>query len=64
MHINCFRSKFIPKCWYANGVTCLPLGVLAKNPNWIKYGSYTSSIVSVSSPIVTAIVSKPTGPPE
>ena len=34
-----------------------------KKPICIKYGSYTSSIVSTSSPIVAASVSKPTGPP-
>jgi len=39
------------------------LGVLAKNPICIKYGSYTSSRVSTSSFTVAANVSKPTGPP-
>ena len=37
--------------------------VLAINPICIRYGSYTSSIVSTSSPIVELKVSIPTGPP-
>ena len=41
----------------------LPLGVLDKKPICIKYGSYTSSIVSISSPIVAASVSSNNGPP-
>ena len=43
---------------YAKGVTILPLGVLEINPNCIRNGSYTSSIVVCSSPIEEAIASK------
>lgn len=48
---------------YAGGNTTLPLKVLDINPICIKYGSYTSSIVSTSSPTVTANASIPTGLP-
>ena len=46
-------------CLYAEGIGILPLAVLAIKPICIKYGSYTSSTVSGSSPIVVAIVSIP-----
>ena len=48
---------------YAAFVAILPLGVLDIKPSCNKYGSYTSSIVFGSSPIVAAKVSRPTGPP-
>ena len=53
----------IPICLYANGVAILPLGVLVIYPICIRYGSYTSSKVSTSSPTVVASVSNPTGLP-
>src|SRR6186997_164092 len=40
-----------------------PRGVRWRNPSWSRYGSYTSSIVSGSSPSETASVDRPTGPP-
>ena len=40
-----------------------PRGVRCRKPSWSRYGSYTSSIVSGSSPSVTASVESPTGPP-
>ena len=58
-----FLSYSIPKWSYACFVTTLPLVVLTKNPICSKYGSYTSSIVPISSPIVALKVSIPTGPP-
>ena len=51
------------RCSYASCVTQRPLGVRVKNPICIRYGSYTSSSVTASSPIVAASVSSPTGPP-
>src|SRR6266545_3740477 len=48
---------------YAARVTILPRGVRLRNPCWIKNGSYTSSMVSLSSQIAAARVSRPTGPP-
>ncbi|MPM82304.1 hypothetical protein SDC9_129365 [bioreactor metagenome] len=57
------RGTFNPRCSYASLVTHLPRGVRFKNPICIRYGSYTSSIVTVSSPTVADNVSSPTGPP-
>ena len=52
-----------PELRYAAGSGTLPLTVRAIKPICIRYGSYTSSTVSASSPIVVAIVSIPTGLP-
>ena len=41
----------------------LPRGVRFRKPCWMRKGSYTSSIVSLSSQIAAAKVSSPTGPP-
>ena len=40
-----------------------PRGVRWRKPSWSRYGSYTSSTVSGSSPSATASVERPTGPP-
>ena len=48
---------------YALGSAILPRSVRDTNPICIKYGSYTSSIVSISSPVDAASDSIPTGPP-
>src|SRR5579859_6480627 len=40
-----------------------PRGVRAMKPSCSRYGSYTSSMVSVSSLVLAANVSSPTGPP-
>ena len=48
---------------YARFVAIRPRWVRSKNPNCSRYGSYTSMIVSDSSLMDAAIVSRPTGPP-
>ena len=52
-----------PRCSYALSVSTRPRGVRLIRPCWSRYGSKTSSIVSASSPIATASVESPTGPP-
>src|SRR5205823_7087939 len=46
-----------------SSVMMRPRGVRCRNPSCRRYGSYTSSIVSCSSPRATASVDSPTGPP-
>ena len=55
---------FFEKPFYCYCKTTLPFGVLAIKPICNKYGSYTSSIVSISSPKDAAKASIPTGLPE
>src|SRR5215217_5441503 len=56
-------SAVRPRCRYARSVATRPRGVRVTNPSCSRYGSYTSSIVSVSSPTEAARVDRPTGPP-
>src|SRR6266536_1168540 len=56
-------SSAAPTCRRPSSVTILPRGVRWRKPSWSRYGSYTSSIVSGSSPSATASVERPTGPP-
>ena len=44
-------------------MTTRPRGVRVKKPSCIRYGSYTSSMVEASSPVMALSVSSPTGPP-
>src|SRR6478672_154380 len=46
-----------------SAVITRPRGVRCRKPSCSRYGSYTSSIVSGSSPSATASVERPTGPP-
>src|SRR3989344_4178152 len=56
-------EKLCPRCWYALRVATRPRGVRSRNPNCIRYGSYTSSMGSFSSEVAAARGRKPTGPP-
>ena len=51
------------KCSYARRVAMRPRGVRSKKPIWRRYGSCTSSIVSIYSDVEAANVWIPTGPP-
>src|SRR5579885_1734632 len=51
------------RCSYAARIATRPRGVRAMKPSCSRYGSYTSSIVSESSLVLAARVSRPTGPP-
>ncbi len=63
-----FYDASLPKNFLRNlasmrGGICLPRVVFSRYPLRNKNGSYTISIVLLSSPIIEAIVSRPTGPP-
>ncbi len=60
---NFYINPIFCICSFAAGVVTRPRGVRLMNPICIRKGSYTSSMVSVSSLTLTASVSAPTGPP-
>src|SRR6476469_101507 len=57
------KSFIFPKCSKARRVACRPRAVRSRYPDWMRYGSYTSSKVVFSSLTAAASDSTPTGPP-